>query len=56
MSATPQNSTTKLSKIFRTNNTQRGHCPPRIEKIVSRKQAKGEIVGIYLVKLNLDHI
>ena len=42
MSATPQNSTTKLSKIFRTNNTLAGHCSPTIEKIASRISAKGE--------------
>ena len=29
-------STTKLSKIFRTNNTLAGHCSPRIEKIALR--------------------
>jgi hypothetical protein len=49
------NSTTNLENIFQTNNTPAGHCLGII-KIVSRRQAKDDIISLYLVILNLCYI
>ena len=40
---------TKLKRISETNNTPRGHCSCRIQKITLRRGAKGEIILQYVL-------